>query len=273
MREGYVPVPGGRLYYQESGAGPAVILMHAGIADHTMWDAQVGPFSGHYRIVRYDLRGFGRSSMPEADFMPHDDLRLLLEHLEIEKPALVGVSVSGGIAVDFAIAHPGGLWALVPVAAGLDGYDWSGDESLARFGAEEKAAIEAGDLDRAVELNVELWVDGPGRGPGDVDPAVRERVRQMQRAIFEKGDPAGEALSLEPLAIERLDEIRAPTLAVVGDQDVPAIIEITDIIAARVPGARKAIIANAAHVPNMERPEEFNRLVLDFLDAHAPASY
>jgi pimeloyl-ACP methyl ester carboxylesterase len=124
----------------------------------------------------------------------------------------------------------------------------------------------------AVELNVELWVDGPARSAGDVDPSVREKVRRMQRAIFEKGDSAGEALSLESLAIGRLEEVRAPTLAIVGDQDVPAIIETTGIIAARVPGARKAVIHNAAHVPNMEHPDEFNRLVLDFLDAHAPAS-
>ncbi len=265
MPEGYVPVPGGQLYYEERGAGPAVLLMHAGIADHTMWDAQVDHFSERYRTVRYDLRGFGRSTMPQGDFAPHEDLRALFRHLGIERAALVGVSISGGIAVDFALAFPGMIWALVPVAAGLDGYDWSGDETLARLGADEKAALEAGDFDRAVELNVRLWADGPGRSPGQVDSAVRAKVRQMQRAIFERGDPAGEPLSLEPLAIERLEEICAPTLAVVGDQDVPAIIEITDIIAARVPGARKAVIRDAAHVPNMERPDEFNRLVLDFL--------
>ncbi len=267
MPEGFVSVPGGELYYEATGGGPAVILMHAGIADHTMWDAQVGPFSERYRVVRYDLRGFGRSSTPETDYAPHDDLRALLAHLDIERAAVVGVSMSGGIAVDFALAHPAMLWALVPVAAGMDGYDWSADEALQRFGAEEKAAVEAGDIDRAVDLNVRLWVDGPGRGPKQVDHAVREKVRRMQLAIFERGEPAGRPVPLEPLAVTRLEDVRAPTLAIVGGQDARALIEITDLIARRVPGAQKSVIKHTAHVPNMERPDEFNRLVLDFLDA------
>ena len=265
MPEGFASVPGGRLYYEETGGGPAVVLGHAGIADHTMWDEQVGPFSERYRVVRYDLRGFGRSSAPETDYAPHDDLQALLAHLDIDHAALVGASMSGGIAVDFALAYAEMLWALVPVAAGIDGYDWSADESLQRFGAEEKAAVEAGEIDRAVELNVRLWVDGPGRTPDRVDHAVREKVRRMQRAIFERGEPVGQPLPLEPLAITRLENIRVPTLAIIGDQDTRALLDITDLIARRVPGARKAVIKDTAHVPNMERPQEFNRLVLDFL--------
>jgi pimeloyl-ACP methyl ester carboxylesterase len=135
MPEGFAPVPGGELYYEESGEGPAVVLGHAGIADHTMWDAQVDPFSERYRVVRYDLRGFGRSSTPETDYAPHDDVRALLAHLNIDRAAVVGVSMSGGIAVDFALAHPEMLWALVPVAAGMDGYDWSAESSYQGRGA------------------------------------------------------------------------------------------------------------------------------------------
>ena len=263
-------MPSGELYYEESGEGPVVVLGHAGIADHTMWDDQVGPFSERYRVIRYDLRGFGRSSTPETGYAPHDDLRALLAHLDIERAALVGVSISGGIALDFALAHPEMLWALVPVAAGMDGYDWSADEALQRFGAEEKAAVEAGDIDRAVDLNVRLWVDGPGRGPEQVAHAVREKVRRMQRAIFERGEPAGQPVPLEPLAITRLEDICAPTLAIVGDQDARALVEITDLIARRVPSAQKAVIRDTAHLPNIERPDEFNRLVLDFLASVAP---
>jgi pimeloyl-ACP methyl ester carboxylesterase len=196
MPKDFAPVPDGELYYEETGSGPAVVLGHAGIADHTMWDGQVGPFSELYRVVRYDLRGFGQSSMPETDYAPHDDLRALLAHLDIDRAAVVGVSISGGIVVDFALAYPEMLWALVPVAAGIDGYDWSTDEALQRFGAEEKAALDAGEIDRAVELNVRLWVDGPGRTPDQVDDAIREKVRQMQRAIFERGEPVGQPLPL-----------------------------------------------------------------------------
>ena len=267
LEQRFAPVPGGELYYEVAGDGPAVVLGHAGIADCTMWDPQMAPFSERYQVVRYDVRGFGRSSQPESDYARHDDLRALLTHIGVERAAVIGVSDSGGIAVDFALAYPQMVWALVPVAAGLHGFGWGKDEALKRFGEEEKAALASGDLDLAVELNVRLWVDGPGRGAGEVDAGVREKVREMQRAIFERGEPSGQALPLEPLAITRLEEIRAPTLAIVGDKDVPAILEITDLITERIPRARKTVIRNAAHMLSMERPDEFNKILLGFLDS------
>jgi len=235
MTEGFAPVQNGSLYYEVVGEGPAVILSHAGIADCQMWDPQMAPFAERYRVVRYDVRGFGRSSQPESDYAPHDDLKALLTHLGVERAAIVGVSMSGGIAVDFAVAYPEMVWALVPVAAGLYGFDWSKDEADERFGKEERAALEVGDIDGATEFNVRIWVDGPGRTPDQVDPAIREKVRLMQREIFERGEAPGEALPLEPLAIERLEDIRTPTLAIVGDQDLSSMKEVTDLIVRRVP--------------------------------------
>jgi len=267
MTEGFASVPGGQLYYETVGEGPAIVLSHAAIADCRMWDPQIGPFAERYQVIRYDVRGFGRSSSPDVNFAPHDDLAELLKHLSIGRAAVIGVSMSGGIAVDFALTHPDMIWALVAVAAGLYGFDWSKDEDDARFSREERAALAAGDIERAVELNVRLWVDGPRRAPDRVDPAVREKVRLMQREIFARGEGSGDALPLEPLAIGRLEDIRAPTLAIVGDQDLSSMKEVTELIARRVPGARKAIIPDTAHVPNMERPEEFNRIVLEFLDS------
>jgi len=270
VKNGFAPVDGGELYYEVAGEGPAVVLGHAGIADCRMWDPQMAPFSERYRVIRYDVRGFGRSSRPESEWSPHADLSALLTHVGVERAAVIGVSMSGGIAIDFALAYPQMVWALVPVGAGLDGFDWSRDEALKRFGEEEKAELAAGKIESAVELNVRMWVDGPSRRADKVDAVVREKVREMQRAIFEKGEPSGQPLPLEPLAITRLEEIKAPTLALVGDKDLSAILEITDLIADRVPGARKAVIRNTAHVPSMERPEEFNRLVLEFLDSVRP---
>jgi 3-oxoadipate enol-lactonase len=119
-----------------------------------MWDTQMNDFAARYLVVRYDVRGFGRSSSPEVDYAPRHDLAALLSHLAIDRAAVVGVSISGGIVVDFALAHPNVVWALVPVAAGLDGFDWSKDKVDERFGKEERAALEADDIEGATELNV-----------------------------------------------------------------------------------------------------------------------
>jgi pimeloyl-ACP methyl ester carboxylesterase len=272
MREGFVPVPGGEIFFQERGSGPAVVLSHEGIADHTLWDAQVGPLSERFTVVRYDLRGFGRSSSAEAPFCFHEDLHALLTGLGIDRTALVGASISGEIVIDFTLTYPNIVWALVPVAAGLEGFDyWSVDEDDKRFSEEESAAIEAGDIDLATDLNVRFWVDGPNRAPGAVDPAIREKVRSMQRAIFDRGgNSTRHAGSLEPLAITRLEEIRAPTLVVVGDQDTIGVRQVCELLVQRIPGARQAVIANTAHVLMLERPAEFNHVLLDFLSTHAP---
>lgn len=166
-KTGYADIDKGRLYYEVTGRGPAVVLGHAGIADLRMWDTQVEPLSERFTVVRYDVRGFGRSSAPKGDFHPEQDLRGLLDHLEIARAAMVGVSMSGGIAVDFAVSYPERLWALVPVAAGLEGFDWSTDEALKEYAAAETAAMESGDIEEAIELNLRFWVDGPHRSPNE----------------------------------------------------------------------------------------------------------
>ncbi len=117
----------------------------------------------------------------------------------------------------------------------------------------------------AVELELRMWVDGPNRGPDAVDPAVREKVRDMNAALFARDDTEGEEIRLEPPAASRLDEIRAPTLVVVGDQDIPDVLAAANVLTSGIPGAHKAVIPDATHVPNMERPKIFNRRVLDFL--------
>lgn len=271
MRDGFIPVSGGQLYFQEEGSGPAVVLGHEFISDHTLWDEQMGPLSQRFRTVRYDVRGFGRSTSAKAPFYFHEDLHGLMTGVGIERAAVIGASMSGAIATDFALAYPDLVWALVPVAAGLEGFDYSIDEDDARFSEEESAAINAGDIDRATELNVNFWVAGPRRSPDAVDPAVREKVRAMQRAIFDRGgNPLEYAGSLDPLPITRLEDIRVPTLVIVGEEDCIGVQKVSELLADRIPAARRAVISHTAHVPMLERPEEFNKLLLDFLAAHAP---
>src|SRR3990172_7963847 len=175
MREastGYIDVDNGRLYYEVAGDGPAVVLSHAGIADLSMWDDQFETFAERYRVIRYDVRGFGRSSTPEREYSHVDDLHRLLHHLDAYDAALVGVSMGGQIVIQFALVHPEVVTALVPVAAGLEDDTAHQDADLRRYWAEEEAALAKRDIRRAVELNLRVWVDGPRRRPGQVKASV-----------------------------------------------------------------------------------------------------
>jgi pimeloyl-ACP methyl ester carboxylesterase len=240
-------------------------LIHEGIADCRMWDDQFAAFARRFRVVRYDVRGFGRSDMPPEPFSHQADLAGLLGHLELERAYVVGASMGGLIAIDFTIEHPEMVAALVPVASALSGSKPS-DGLLAQWAAVEEAAEKDGDVPRAVELELRMWVDGPRRTPDQVDPAVRARVHEMNTAVFMHAlRPEGTPVPLDPPAIDRLGEIRVPALIIVGDGDQPDIVATADLLAQGIVGARKVVMPGLAHVPSMERPGEFNSIVLEFL--------
>jgi pimeloyl-ACP methyl ester carboxylesterase len=237
------------------------VLVHAGIADRRMWRETIPALEDGFTVVAYDQRGFGESTLPSGPATYTDDLRALLESLEIERAALVGVSLGGRVVLEHALLHPHTVSHLVLVGAGLADWDWS--EEVRRFGAEEDEAVEAGDLDRAVALNVDLWVGG-------ASAEVRKLVARMQRRAFEIPVPDPEPTApppLEPPASARLTEVAAPTLVVVGERDVGDIQRIADVLAGGIPGAQKVTIPGAAHLPPLEQPDRFNDVLLRFLRA------
>ncbi len=256
------------LHSEVAGEGPAVALLHEGICDSRMWDSQWETFARSHRVLRFDFRGFGESPLEEGAFSNARDTIELLDRHRFERFALVGVSLGGRVAIEVALAAPERVSALVLVGSGLPGHDWN-DEMKAAWD-EEETALRAGDVDAAVEVTLRTWVDGPRRKPGDVDPQVRARVAEMQRRAIELQLPfeesAQEQLLVEDVA-DRLGEIETPTLVLVGEEDVPDIHAISDRLAREIPNARLETIANTAHVPSMERPEEFDRLVLGFLES------
>lgn len=266
---GYAEVNGARLYYEVAGDGHPLIMIHAGIANLHYWDDQWKPFARAFRVVCYDIRGYGKSIMPPGPFNVRDDLHGLMGHLGIDHAYLMGASIGGGLIIDFALEHPEMVDALIPVVSGLSGGPPPTEEEMQQFQEIERAmaaAREAGNLDQVDEIMARLWVDGPNRTPEQVDPAVRRRVLQMLRENrAAESAEEGKAVRLDPPARGRLSDITAPTLVVVGDADLPGVIVDCNILAREIPGARKAVMHGVAHAPNMERPEEFNRIVLDFL--------
>jgi len=264
-KSGFIKADGAKLYYTVEGDGPALVLIHAGIADSRMWADQLPALAQDYRVVRYDVRGCGQSPSPDEDYYDHDDLYEVLEALGIEQAVLVGASNGGRIAVDCALTYPNMVRGLVLVATGLSGHEPAAE--IQQGWEAEDAAYEAGGIYPAAEQALRMWVDGPRRRPDDVDLFVRERVRKMLIATYEMVDAGeqAEAGELEPPALSRLAEIEAPTLTIVGELDFADIRALSDQIAARVPNARQVVMTGVAHLPNMERPAEFNRIVLDFL--------
>lgn len=265
---GTAEINGTTLYYEVEGEGHPFVMVHGGLVDRRLWDEQFDAFAQHYKMIRFDMRGFGDSGLYKADMLPFrldDDLYELLRFLGIENTYLMGLSMGGAVAIDFTLAHPEMVDALIPVAMGLSGF--VGDESNKALWMAIDAAFKVGELEQAAELSTRMWTDGPVRTPEEVDPAVRERVKAMTLRNYRRpdDDDGPEPLEPEPPAAQRLAEIRVPTLIIVGDADVREILTIADTLVAGIAGAKKVVIPNTAHHLNMEKPAQFNSIVLDFL--------
>lgn len=227
-----------------------------------MWEPQRAALeaAGH-RVLAPDLRGYGERLLEAGPYSHVDDVRALLER----PGGVVGASFGGRIALDLALASPDLVERLVLIGAGVAGWDFS--QEVEAGWEEEEEALERGDLEAAAESNLRLWLDR-GRPPGSVDPGVRDLVRRMVLRSFELQLPVGEsavATWMEPPALERLEAVLAPTLVLVGTDDVPDMIAIAGQLAERIPDARLETIPGAAHLPSLEQPEAVNRLLLDFL--------
>jgi 3-oxoadipate enol-lactonase len=266
--ERFVEVPGGRLFAKSEGAGPPIVLIHAAIVDQRAWDAMVpGLVAAGLRVVRYDYRGFGASTTDDVDFSNRADLLAVLDAFGIARAALVGNSRGGQIAIDTAIEFPDRVVAVVGVGAGLGGFD--GDltpEELALFDEGERLESAAEpDLEAIVDLDVRVWVDGPGQATDRVSSAVREAVREMDRPLHEPGRVKGRPVVLEPRANERLAELRCPVLAVAGTLDVSDVAQTARRLESAAPNARAVVWPDVAHMIGMEAPDRLNALIVDFL--------
>jgi pimeloyl-ACP methyl ester carboxylesterase len=256
-----------QIYYETAGVGQPLIMIHAGVADSRQWDAAFAYFTERMRVVRYDLRGYGKSVPVDGEFSHMGDLIALLAHLELHEPLVImGCSMGGGLAMDFALMHPSRVQALIMVDAGPSGLELD-VETPAKF-AEAELAYQAGDLDRVAELETQIWFDGMNRTPSQVNQAMRALAYTMNRhALSLDAQGLGKRLPDTPTpAAERLTELDIPVLVIVGAQDTPYMLAAAEHMVQHIRSARKVIIEDAAHLPNMDQPDEFLRVVTAFLD-------
>lgn len=267
-RTGYARIDQARIYYEAAGAGTPLVMIHAGVADCRQWTREFAHFSQSYQVIRYDLRGYGRSEPVDGEFSHMSDFVSLLNLLGIDKPMVImGCSMGGGLAMDFALTYPLRVKALVMVGSGPSGLELD-VPTPAKF-AEAEKAFESGDLDLLAEIETQIWFDGTGRTPEQVNPTMRKLLYEMNRlALSHEVKGLGKRLpNTATPAFDRLENLDIPVLIVVGSQDTPYILAAADFMREKIKFATKIIIEDAAHLPNMDQPLAFRDVVERFLAA------
>lgn len=258
---GILNVDGANIHYEITGSGPTVVLIHGFALDSRLWDYQIGAFSKKHRVLRYDLRGFGKSDLPGSEPYEHSkDLKVLLDHLEISTGYILGLSLGGMVAIDFTLKYPEMVDALITADSALDGFD------LLDFGKS---------FESVVNLAFSSGIDDAKAFFGSIDlfkpaskiPAVADLLWNILADYsgwhFMNENPA---IWLEPPAIQKLNSISTPTLIILGEYDSTEFHEISDILHKQIKGSRKEVLAGAGHVSNLENPDQFNNTVIGFLN-------
>lgn len=263
---GIINANGAQLYYKASGDGEALVLIHAFSLDHRMWNPQVESFSRHMRVIRYDMRGFGRSSAPQdgVSYAHAEDLAALLAQMGVESVHLCGLSLGGGVALDFALRYPGSTRSLTLVDSVLDGFEWS----------ERQRALDGDVWRTGREISIDAararWKSHPLFVPLMEHPEAWTLFETMVDSYsgwhWQHRNPVA---WVDPDAIDRLTELRIPTLVVAGERDLPDFLEVSNILTWGIHKARQVTLSGVGHLANMEAPEEFNRALITFLVGRA----
>jgi pimeloyl-ACP methyl ester carboxylesterase len=260
QESGTLQLTDGALYYETMGEGAPVVFLHGGFGDRRMWNDQFPEFAKYYSVVRYDQRGFGKSQKPTAAYSPVSDLEMLLDHLKIDKAHLVGNSMGGYLAIDFAIQKPSRVRSITVVAAGPSGLE-PPKEDTNRMMAVFKIAKDEG-LNKATAM----WIQNPMVAVTSKLPKTAPLLKTMiedNASIFEMRFWPFEQTN--PPAVKRLNEIKVPSLIIIGDKDTPAVQTAAEAAATGIAGAKKVTMKDADHLPQMDNPEEFNRTLKEFL--------
>ncbi len=254
------------LRYQQTGEGAPVVLIQGANLPMEMWDAQVKFFASEFKVVRYDVRGFGGSGPRDGvPYQSHTDLLALLDHLRIERAHLVGLSLGGRIAVDFALTYPDRVASLVLAGPGLSGYQFN--QQAMRSSIERIIAAQAeGDFFGAADV----WLETAFMAPAMEKPGLAPRLTRLARANARVWASRDLEIPLSPSAVNRLGEIHAPTLLLLGERDVDDEHRIVERLQRELVDAQLEVFSGVGHVINLEAPDEFNRIVHQFLREHGP---
>jgi len=266
-KQGRLDVGDGQLYYEIAGEGMPLVLSHAAFLDSRMFDGLWDALAENFRVIRYDMRGFGQSSPVNGPVCRRDDLDRLLNALDVRRAHFVGCSNGGQISLDLALEQPQRVASLTLVDSTPSGFEVQGTPP--RYLFEMFEVMQRRDVERGNELQIRIWLDGECREPAQVDPTLRQKALAMNRIPVERNTflmaDTQPVNPLDPPAVTRLETVACPTLIVAGSLDHPEVLRAADEMAGRIPGARKSLMENTGHVPSFEQPAAFAALLLDFL--------
>jgi 3-oxoadipate enol-lactonase len=266
----WIDVPGGRLAAQDEGQGPPVLLVHSAVVNRRSWNGVVPRLvEAGYRVLRYDMRGFGESTTDEVEYQPHADVVAVLDHFGVRQAALAGNSMGAAFALDAVLETPDRFVAYAWVGGGIAGFDKDPSATEDALFQAESDAEDAKDWDLAAELDTRIWMDGWRNGENEpstrVDPQVRASMKAMDRELLEPGRAYGSFKRPDPPAIVRLETVAVPTLIVIGELDTEGTRSSAEVLAERVPGARIVRMPEVAHIIGMEAPDELAALIVEHL--------
>jgi pimeloyl-ACP methyl ester carboxylesterase len=249
------------------GEGLPVVFLHAGVCDKRMWLSQMQEVADEgWQAIAYDRRGFGETVSPDEAFSHIADLEAVLAAHDIHAAVFVGCSMGGGLAIDFALAHPGRVIGLVLIGTSVTGAPWVTAESETAMEMAMDDAEERGDPELLNKVEAHAWLDGPRASSGRVSGAARELFLDMNGMALTKPKLTAEDRSASN-AWRRMDSVNAPSLLMVGDEDFTAIIDRHETLSETMPNAFAVLLEGVAHIPSIERPDLVNTLLMQFLDA------
>ena len=264
----HLDVPGASLYYETDGpvSKPAVLLIHAGIANLRMWDPQIPALSAGHHVIRFDTRGFGQTRADDVEFSNRADALALLDHLGVARATLIGCSRGGTIAIDLAVDSPDRVAGLVVIGSGPSGFPDTEltDVEDARFD-EIDQAFEAQDWHRLARLEAAIWDFGPLRREEDLDPEFVSTAYALNRVNVIHAEEKPVSIPLEPPAYDRVIDIDVPTLVTVGEYDMSEVLAAYEFLLTTLPNASGCVFRDSAHLPNVEHPADVERVLLTWL--------
>ena len=264
-----IDVPGARLHVASAGQGEPIVMLHGFLVDSGQWDREFAELAPEARVLRYDARGFGRSSIePGQSYAHHADLAAVLDACGIDRAVLLGCSGGAATALDFALTWPRRVSGLVLVGAGYWGKFASATPAARAF----LQALETFDTAGLIDSSMRAFTDGPRRRPDEVDAAVRRHTLAMTRRVFQRPASywtraAQDQRTPQPGALERLGEITAPTRLLVGSEDQPEVHALSRQLARGMPDATFEVLPGAGHHANMEAPAAVLAAVRGLLSA------